>query len=202
MNEYLWEFAQNLPSDNGFQIVLKTALATAAAQANLGKTNNKWMCRKCKTLWMHGYFHVDEIKATDKFDKVLSTYEVKTSLSKKQKTYMEYMQSRRNTTVKYTCHLCSYKTRATVINSSSSGQNQPKKESATTKGKTKTDKRKPSRDRKNSLPKHVSAQCAGKKKQASIFSSKNTNQLQALANMLKKGSTGMSSQDRLKLLLK
>ncbi|XP_055592331.1 uncharacterized protein LOC129744032 isoform X2 [Uranotaenia lowii] len=62
MNEYLWEFAQKLPNENGFQMVLKSALAlTASKGADIDKTNDKWMCRKCKTLWMHGYFRAGEV---------------------------------------------------------------------------------------------------------------------------------------------
>ncbi|XP_058446803.1 uncharacterized protein LOC131427539 [Malaya genurostris] len=191
MNEYLWEFAQKLPSENRFQIVLKSALSTIAAKrSDLGKTNDKWMCRKCKTLWMHGYFHVDEIQRTNKFDKLVPKYEIKSSLSRKQQTYLKYMQSRKNASIKYTCHICSYKTRVAIVQSSRSNKKMNVK--VTKKAVLKTNK---SKSQKRTM-------AMNKKKPASTFNSNNSNKLQALSNILKNKSVEMSSQDRLKLLLK
>ncbi|XP_053696525.1 uncharacterized protein LOC128743868 [Sabethes cyaneus] len=206
MNDYLWEFAQKLPSENKFQIVLKSALSlTASANADLGESNQKWMCRKCKTLWMHGYFQVTEVDATDKFDRTLEKYEDALDWSRKQRLFRKYMQSRKKTTAKYTCNLCSYKTRVNVREDDSKRAAKvsgAKAEARTTKPIAKAKKNKPLESRKKT--KKRNAKSANKTN--SSFSTKNTNQLQALVSMLKRNSGTSSSatqvQDRLKLMLK
>nr|XP_029711991.1 uncharacterized protein LOC115256929 [Aedes albopictus] len=219
MNEYLWEFAQKLPSDNPFQIVLKSALSVAASsEADLGKTNNKWMCRKCKTLWMHGYFQVDEVASTNRYDKLIEKYQNKPSRTRKQQAYLDYLLGRKHVIAKYTCKLCSYKTRfitdkrnaKPVQKSLTLNKEHASPSTAVTNSKRKKRQRDPTAglsiplttkgNHKNVLTKKTA-------KQAS-FSSKEPSKLNALANMLKKKSEGMSSaepltvQDRLKLLLK
>lgn len=220
MNEYLWEFAQKLPSENPFQVILKSALSVSASNAaDVGKTNNKWMCRKCKTLWMHGYFHVDEVASTNRYDKLIEKCQNKTVRSKKQQAYVDYLTSRKRVTVKYTCKLCSYKTRVVtdkgnpkpVLTASSLKKEQAGPPSVVANSKKKKRKRDPTAGLSIPLTSKGTPQQNFTKKNAkpSSFSSKEPTKLNALANMLKKKGEGMSSaagsltaQDRLKLLLK
>ncbi|XP_055549064.1 uncharacterized protein LOC129732302 [Wyeomyia smithii] len=205
MNEYLWEFAQKLPSENKFQIVLKSALSIkACAKVDVKENNDKWMCRKCKTLWMHGYFQVTEINATNKFDKTLEKYQQSLDLSRKQRVFQKYMQSRRKTTAKFTCQVCSYKTRTTVkeVETKSTAKVSKGKTGArTTQTAVKQKKSKPIDKRKKN--KRSNAKPSTKKD--SSFSTKNPNQLQALVGMLKRNSGTSSNttqiKDRLKLML-
>lgn len=68
----------------------------ASSEADLGKTNNKWMCRKCKTLWMHGYFQVDEVASTNRYDKLIEKYQNKPSRTRKQQSYLDYLLGRKH----------------------------------------------------------------------------------------------------------
>ncbi|XP_065085124.1 uncharacterized protein LOC135707258 [Ochlerotatus camptorhynchus] len=209
MNEYLWEFAQKIPSDNQFQVVLKSALLqTASAGADVGKTNDKWMCRKCKTLWMHGYFHVDEIKSTNRYDKLLEKYRNKAVRTKKQQSHFDYLMSRKRVTAKYTCKLCSYKTRITTANKNPTISESKKEEAVPSAVNSKKKKRNRDVNAGLNIPfAKSSPQIAAKKSSKASFNSKEPNHLNALAIMLKKSSEGMSSagslkpQDRLKLFL-
>ncbi|XP_062545759.1 uncharacterized protein LOC134212162 [Armigeres subalbatus] len=215
MNTYLWEFAQKLPSENLFQVILKSALSVAASyHADVGKTNNKWMCHKCKTLWMHGYFHVDEVAGTDRYDKIIEKYQNKTIRSKKQQAYLDYLTSRKHTTVKYTCKLCSNQTRITTDKSchkpnASTSNLDVVCPPVIVSSKKKKRKKDPTAGLTISLETKRSVPNVTKKnKKLFSFSSKEPSKLNALANMLKKKSEGLSSagsssaQERLKLLLK
>lgn len=213
MNEYLWEFAQRLPSENKFQVILKSALSVAASNhANVDKTNNKWMCQKCKTLWMHGHFHVDEVAATNRYDRLIEKYQSKAFRSKKQQTYVDYLKSRQHVTLKYTCKLCSYKTRFTPKKPKTTTTNIKNNEMCSPIVVSSKKKKKRKRDPTAGLNVLQGANSSlpnmAKTKRRLSFSSKEPSKLNALANMLKRKSEGMSSaasssaQDRLKLLLK
>lgn len=205
MNEYLWEFAQNLPGDNQFQIVLKSVLSlTASAKADIDEKNNKWMCRKCKTLWMHGYFDLTEVEPTDKFDKTLEKYEDTLDQTRKQRKFQKYMQTRKKTTAKFTCHVCSYKTRVNIRNVESTSK--PKEQKGKAGVRTGNAIAKPRNSKTNNSRKKAKQNSAKfAKKKDSSFSTKNTNQLQTLVTMLKRNSGTSSStnevKDRLKLML-
>ncbi|EAT37919.1 AAEL010150-PA [Aedes aegypti] len=177
------------------------------------------MCRKCKTLWMHGYFHVDEVASTNRYDKLIEKCQNKSSRTRKQQAYLDYLTSRKRVTVKYTCKLCSYKTRVitdrggTTSKSVSAALTSRKELTAppvnVTSNKRKKRKRDPTAGLNISVAVKSGPQNVPKKStKPSSFSSKEPSKLNALANMLKKKTEGMSSvgtltaQDRLKLLLK
>ncbi|XP_055643494.1 uncharacterized protein LOC129779809 [Toxorhynchites rutilus septentrionalis] len=211
MNDYLWEFAQKLPSDNHFQLVLKSALSVRACGAtDLDKTNNKWMCRKCKTLWMHGQFQVEEIPATEKLSGLVEKLENKPCCNKKQQNFKNYLESRKRTVVKYTCKLCSYKTRIALKAESNArplvGQSKKEVPTVVAASSGNKKKRKHKRDPTAGLtiPTAVAdSRAAGKFKQPTAFNNKQSSQLHALAARLKQKSNGaMQTIDRLKLLLK
>ncbi|XP_039430329.1 uncharacterized protein LOC120413524 [Culex pipiens pallens] len=211
MNEYLWEFAQAFPSENRFQLLLKSALSmTASVRAEVGKTNEKWMCRKCKTLWMHGCFKVDEVAGTARYDALLEKHSDVEQRSREQRKHYEYMQSRKATTAKFTCTICSYKTRIPVKGGDAIPKPTVEPIKATPPPVTPTSASKKSRKRKKdptagltiAAPKKKGnmSQAIGTGKPAT-FSSKQPSQLQALAAALKKKKAG-EPVDRLKLMLK
>lgn len=211
----------------------------ASSEADLGKTNNKWMCRKCKTLWMHGYFQVDEVASTNRYDKLIEKYQNKPSRTRKQQSYLDYLLGRKHVIAvgiffffwvpsdskpvlqplqKYTCKLCSYKTRfitdkrnaKPVQKSLTLNKEHSSPSTAVTNSKRKKRKRDPTAGLSIPLTTKGNHKNVPTKKTAkqTSFSSKEPSKLNALANMLKKKSEGMSSaepltvQDRLKLLLK
>uniref|UniRef100_A0A1Q3FVZ6 Uncharacterized protein n=1 Tax=Culex tarsalis TaxID=7177 RepID=A0A1Q3FVZ6_CULTA len=190
---------------------------TAAARADVGKTNDKWMCRKCKTLWMHGCFRVDEVAGTARYDALLERHGDVDRRSRKQQKHYEYMQSRKRTTAKYTCTICSYKTRIPVkggeINTKPSVQTKPTKATPSVDVVTPTSKKNRKRKKDPTAGLTIAPPPTKKKgnqsqaidgNKPSMFSSKQPSQLQALAAALKKKKTAETSEpvDRLKLMLK
>uniref|UniRef100_A0A8D8F080 (northern house mosquito) hypothetical protein n=1 Tax=Culex pipiens TaxID=7175 RepID=A0A8D8F080_CULPI len=214
MNEYLWEFAQAFPSENRFQLLLKSALSMTAS-AEVGKTNEKWMCRKCKTLWMHGCFQVDEVAGTARYDALLEKFSDVERRSREQRKHYEYMQSRKATTAKFTCTICSYKTRIPVKGGETISKPLVEPIKATPTAITPNIGNSSKKNRKRKKDPTAGLTIAAPKKKGNIsqaigtgksatFSSKQPSQLQALAAALKKKKAGETEgpTDRLKLMLK
>ncbi|XP_038107297.1 uncharacterized protein LOC119766570 [Culex quinquefasciatus] len=214
MNEYLWEFAQAFPSENRFQLLLKSALSMTAS-AEVGKTNEKWMCRKCKTLWMHGCFQVDEVAGTARYDALLEKHSDVERRSREQRKHYEYMQSRKATTAKFTCTICSYKTRIPVKGGETISKPLVEPIKATPTAITPNIGNSSKKNRKRKKDPTAGLTIVAPKKKGNIsqaigtgkpatFSSKQPSQLQALAAALKKKKAGETEGpvDRLKLMLK
>nr|XP_040231976.2 uncharacterized protein LOC120955309 [Anopheles coluzzii] len=112
MNERLWTFAQQLPSENKFQAVLKLQLMRKSLKhERIQKSEHEKMCRKCHISWSAGYFSVEIIPGCKRNRRQIDQLQSKGELTKQQQSLLEYLKTRVGRTAKYTCGICSYKTR-------------------------------------------------------------------------------------------
>ncbi|XP_052899358.1 uncharacterized protein LOC128305790 [Anopheles moucheti] len=112
MNERLWKFGQEFPLDNKFQAVLKTALLRQSLKDEKADvSDNNKMCRKCLIPWTAGYFSVEVVPKCSRSINQIEKLESKRNLTKQQQSLVKYLKTRVGRIAKYTCQICSYKTR-------------------------------------------------------------------------------------------
>ncbi|XP_058061612.1 uncharacterized protein LOC131211940 [Anopheles bellator] len=112
MGNFLLEFAQQFKCENKFQAVLKSALLKQSLKdEDLVPQQYREMCRKCAVPWKEGYFSVVLLPASSQSLKQVARYEAMSELTKQQKSLLKYLKSRTRRIAKFTCSICSYKTR-------------------------------------------------------------------------------------------
>uniref|UniRef100_A0A182W7P9 Uncharacterized protein n=1 Tax=Anopheles minimus TaxID=112268 RepID=A0A182W7P9_9DIPT len=112
MNERLWEFGQQLPVDNKFQAVLKLALLRKSLDHEAIDAREHYkMCRKCYIPWTAGYFTVEVIPKCKRSRKQVEQLQSRNNLTKQQQSLVKHLETRAGRVAKYTCQICSYKTR-------------------------------------------------------------------------------------------
>ncbi|XP_035916290.1 uncharacterized protein LOC118513973 [Anopheles stephensi] len=116
MKKELWELGHQLPADNKFQAVLKLALLKKSfdsAQLTSNQTNDQHrkMCRKCHISWSDGFFSVEVIPSCNRSRTQIEKLLSKGRPTKKRQSLIEHLKTRMGRVAKYTCLVCSYKTR-------------------------------------------------------------------------------------------
>ena len=118
MNERLWTFAQQLPSENKFQAVLKLQLMYVSSgyiwlrlvpcvlmalilfrrkslkHERIQKSEHEKMCRKCHIPWSAGYFSVEIIPGCKRNRRQIDQLQSKGELTKQQQSLLEYLKTR------------------------------------------------------------------------------------------------------------
>ncbi|XP_052864158.1 uncharacterized protein LOC128270780 [Anopheles cruzii] len=112
MGHFLLQFAQKFKCENKFQAVLKSALLKHSLKDDdLVPQQYREMCRKCGVPWQEGLFSVVLLPASTQSLKQVERYEAMSDLTKQQKSLLKYLKSRTRRIAKFTCSICSYKTR-------------------------------------------------------------------------------------------
>ncbi|XP_053665856.1 uncharacterized protein LOC128714999 [Anopheles marshallii] len=111
MNKRLWKIGQQFPVDNKFQAVLKMAYLHSLQHEEADVSDNNKMCRKCLIPWTDGYFSVAVVPKCNRSRKHIEKLESKRKLTKQQQSLVKYLKTRVGRIAKYTCQICSYKTR-------------------------------------------------------------------------------------------
>ncbi|XP_035779418.1 uncharacterized protein LOC118459794 [Anopheles albimanus] len=112
MDTFLLEFARKFPCDNKFQAVLKSALFTHSLKREaLPIQQYRTRCRKCNVPWEDGFFTVTLLPPSKQCLKQIEKYESMTEPSRPQLSLLKYLKSRTRRIAKYTCSICSFKTR-------------------------------------------------------------------------------------------
>uniref|UniRef100_A0A182MZB0 Uncharacterized protein n=1 Tax=Anopheles dirus TaxID=7168 RepID=A0A182MZB0_9DIPT len=109
MDEKLLQFGQQLPTDNKFQAIYKLALLRKSEIES--KTDDTEICRKCKIPWADGFFSFELIPRCKRSQRQIQALQARGELTKRQQSLVNYLCTRVGRTAKYTCQLCSYKTR-------------------------------------------------------------------------------------------
>uniref|UniRef100_A0A182JSC8 Uncharacterized protein n=1 Tax=Anopheles christyi TaxID=43041 RepID=A0A182JSC8_9DIPT len=108
----MWSFAQQLPLENKFQAILKLELLRKSLNyEKIETTEYNVMCRKCHIPWTAGFFSVEVIPGCKRSRMQIQQLECKGELTKQQQSLVKYLKTRIGRTAKYTCQICSYKTR-------------------------------------------------------------------------------------------
>ncbi|XP_058121582.1 uncharacterized protein LOC131293195 [Anopheles ziemanni] len=115
---HLHKCSDLLPSANKFQAVLKLGLRTAALRhSDDPLTADRTTCRKCFTPFSDGHFSVDILPPQRKNWKQIAKYNLSRKHRKQQKkqkqqmSLVQYLTKRTSLVAKYTCLVCSFKTK-------------------------------------------------------------------------------------------
>ncbi|XP_049279294.1 uncharacterized protein LOC125761821 [Anopheles funestus] len=111
MNSLLCEFVRQLPADNKFQAVLKIAYWRILQGEKIDANESNKMCRKCHMPWTAGYFTVEVIPKCNRSSKQIEKLESRKHLTKQQQSLVKHLKTRVGRVAKYTCQICSCKTR-------------------------------------------------------------------------------------------
>ncbi|XP_050096286.1 uncharacterized protein LOC126578088 [Anopheles aquasalis] len=112
MDTFLLEFARKFPCENKFQAVLKSALFTHSLKREaLPVQQYRTRCRKCNVPWEDGFFTVTLLPPSKQCLRQIEKYESMTEPTKQQLSLLKYFKSRTRRIAKYTCSICSFKTR-------------------------------------------------------------------------------------------
>ncbi|ETN62155.1 hypothetical protein AND_006163 [Anopheles darlingi] len=112
MDTFLLEFARKFPCENKFQAVLKSALFTHSLNREaLPVQQYRTRCRKCNVPWEDGFFTVTLLPPSKQCLKQIEKYESMTEPTRPQQSLLKYLKSRTRRIAKYTCSICSFKTR-------------------------------------------------------------------------------------------
>ncbi|XP_050078487.1 uncharacterized protein LOC126565356 [Anopheles maculipalpis] len=113
MDKRLWRFGQQLPVENKFHAILKLELLRKSLGdwETIDTDEHNKMCRKCHIPWTDGFFNVEVVPGCKRSRMQIEKLQCKDKLTKQQQSLVKYLKTRTGRVAKYTCQICSYKTR-------------------------------------------------------------------------------------------